>query len=765
MQAALPSTAHSSTKSLCFPPSALLHPSFTPQSFISHHRSQTPLRVLRDDLRTHLSSLQSQLVQTVQTNFSTFTSFASSIRDADSLADITSKPLQDLRAHLNSLLNAIDAQIEELDSTLKKRREVKDRITALRTLLQANDLLLKCERLLREYGGMKSAMTDEGLRLVERIAGEAAQLAFVLSRAVDGEFVKGISLRISYVKRGVRTCVDSWLRRALFPKEVKDADVYDMDILARVLGMYVVSGLGREAEEFFRREVVAPFTTSRLKMTPMLAAAERRVGEGVTAADALEEAEGEVMAFLGEKVMPLVSLVEVEERLRGRLDFVGRAVWPQIESAISHSMTAAFSPGIPDVFHKSVLAGGRLYRAVEAAVGEGERNEFRCSKATTDFWRHWNLPVYFQLRFQEVTSKFDEVLEHGPAAVDRGEGVRETVGLLRTDMYLAESSVSLVKSLKRCWAEDVFLLSLTHRFLRLSLQLLARYATWVRTGLAGEWRNEDAVPKGAARVFYDITVLQKRVPAELSSVLRLRAAEFNEDTLDSLDSAFVEATDKFSDLLPELSRSISDSLARSCVENLHPLRGILATYRMSSKQAPTTNSTFVPKILRPLKMFLKEHEGRIGREECLVISTTVAEQTSGEYFNMATDLLQRNKSSEATLRRLNIGRSGALAGSGGGAMSVIDKISMQLYLDVAKFMDDVKGLGVAVTDVPSLGQLWDSVKREDTSETGEQPSAEEARSVIGEFQSTNSAVSNPETETNDSGLETKLVMKTADHVS
>lgn len=717
MQAALPPTlTPSSSKILSFPIQSLTSPDFTPQTFIARHRSQIPLRLLRDDLRQHLTFLQAQLVQTVQTNFSTFTSFSTSIAEADALADVAAKPLKDLQTLLQNLLQALDQQIDQLEQSLTKRREVAERTNALKGLLEANDLLQKCERLLREYSPLTAVQSQDALRLVERIAGEAAKLSFVLRRAVEGAFLNSLSVRINAVRRGVRNCLENWLKRALFPKNQASDSVYDNEILGRVLAMYVVSGLSGEAEDFFRRHVVMPFTGTRLRMTPMLAAAERRVGATVTAADALVQAEEEVVAFLGDKVMPLVSLVDSEERLRGKLDFVGRAVWPQIERTVSQHMAAAFSPGIPNVFHKSVLAGGRLYRAVESAVGEERRDELSKSEATVEFWKHWNLPVYFQLRFQEVTSKFDAFLEKGPVAAEDGAEEGEKGGLLRSDVYHAAPTASLVASLKRCWSDDVFLLSLAHRFLRLSLQLLARYTTWVRTGLAGEWTNPDAIPKGAVRVFYDVTVLQKRIPAELSSVLRLRAPSFSAENLENLDAAFVEATDKFSELLPELSRSISDALARSCVENLQPLRGILATYRMSSKQAPTTHSPFVPKILRPLKVLLKESEGIIERDERVKIAAAVSEQTAAEYFNMATDLMQRNKSSEATLRRLNIGRSGALGGSGGGVMSVIDKISMQLYLDVAKFMDDIKGLGVTIAKVPSLVQLWQSVMREDTSE-------------------------------------------------
>lgn len=701
----------SSGKSLSFDPQALTISDFNPQAFIAALRPHAPLSVVRDDLRTHVAHLQSQIVTALQNDFHVFSTLSAPTAEVPAMADAIATPLHTLRSTLNTLLTSLDHQVATLDRTLLERRTINNRRAALETLIHAHQLLTKCERLLKQYASLPSATSQDALRLAERIADEAAHLTFVLRRATPGAFLNSLSVRIAGVRRSVRACLDAWLRRSLRP--------VDTTILSRVLTMYVVAGIGDDAEAFFRREIVAPFASSRLRISTMLAVAEQKKGPPVTPADALDAAEQEIVNFLGESVMPIVSLVESEDRLRSRLDFVGRSVWPQIERAISTHMLATFSPGIPDVFHQSVLAGARIYVAIDAAVGnDAMKEKLRMSKTTTAFWKHWNLPVYFQLRFQEITSRFDRHLTEGPvplasSPLANDDWAGSTSRLLRTDVYHAVPTASLVASLRRCWSEAVFLDSLTHRFLRLSLQLLARYSTWVRTGLAGEWNNVEAVPKGAARVFYDITVLQKRIPAELSSVLRLRASSLPSDILDRLDSAFADAVDAYSSLLPDLSRSISDALARTCIENLQPLRGILATYRMSSKQAPSTHSSFVPKILRPLKVFLKDHESVLEASERVKIATSIVEQTTAEYYNMATDLLQRNKSSEATLRRLNIGRSSAFPGAGSNASNVIEKISTQLYLDVEKFSDEIKSLGVAMEDVSSISRLRDTVKREE----------------------------------------------------
>ena len=45
--------------------------------------------------------------------------------------------------------------------------------------------------------------------------------------------------------------------------------------------------------------------------------------------------------------------------------------------------------------------------------------------------------------------------------------------------FILQCSVQLYQSLQRCWESDVYLPPLCHRFWKLTLQLVSRYATWI----------------------------------------------------------------------------------------------------------------------------------------------------------------------------------------------------------------------------------------------------------------------------------------------
>lgn len=709
------SAAKPRSRKLCFDPQLLESDDFDVQKFVASIRTKVSLSILRDDLHANLEHLQAELVASVQHDFQAFVSLGPSISEVEPLAKNALQPMGYLREDLSTLVNSLDAEISQLSTALERRATISKRKIALETILRSNDLLAKSERLLKSYAQMK--MDNEALRLAERIATTFAQLEYALSGAGEGKFVASLRVRIGIVKRDVRKMLDGWMKRALFPSSNTTVDRYDTDILSRALGMYVSAGLALEAEAFFKKEVVEPFANSRLKLAPMLASAERRTEKGtsVTAADALECAVEETLGFIGEKVTPLVSLVDSEEKFRTRLDFVGHSVWPAIESAVVSNMSAAFSPGIPDVFHRSVCAGAKLYEAMEAATGsETARKALRGSEATTIFWRRWNLPVYFQLRFLDITTAFDNALGEGPVNVPKETAATRgtTPGLLRADVYCVKATAALLAGLRRCWAEDVFLSALAHRFVRLSLQLLARYVTWVRSGLAGEWKDESSVLDGAAFVHADVVLLQRRVPAELAAVQRKRNAGLDENLLEDLDCAFSEAVGVFAALLPDLQRTMADSLAKKCTDNLKPLRSILLTYPMSTKKASTTHSQFVPKILKPLESFVEKHEKNVGKDERASIAKDVVEQTANAYCDMATELLSKKKTREETLRRLNIGRGGGAVPTNN-VTGVKDKIATQLCLDVDQFIVEIAKYGVNVDDVPSAKRLADCVKGED----------------------------------------------------
>lgn len=76
-----------------------------------------------------------------------------------------------------------------------------------------------------------------------------------------------------------------------------------------------------------------------------------------------------------------------------------------------------------------------------------------------NFMKKWNLPVYFQIRFQEIATNIETVLIEpiSPASI---KGTLES--LTRNEFSLYATHI-VWKNLQRIWTDDVYLYQLFHK--------------------------------------------------------------------------------------------------------------------------------------------------------------------------------------------------------------------------------------------------------------------------------------------------------------
>lgn len=82
--------------------------------------------------------------------------------------------------------------------------------------------------------------------------------------------------------------------------------------------------------------------------------------------------------------------------------------------------------------------------------------------------KKWQLLVYFQLRFREIIKDVEHVLNDPKSSV--------TVEA-NQDISLYGGRV-ILKAIDQCWSDQIFLYGLSHRFWKLTLQLIKRYNGW-----------------------------------------------------------------------------------------------------------------------------------------------------------------------------------------------------------------------------------------------------------------------------------------------
>jgi conserved oligomeric Golgi complex subunit 2 len=176
------------------------------------------------------------------------------------------------------------------------------------------------------------------------------------------------------------------------------------------------------------------------------------------------------------------------------------------------------------------------------------------------------------------------------------------------------------------------------------------------------------------------------------------------------------------------SRSVLRALAAGavarCAAALQQVKGVTATYRMTSKGPPTRHSHYAATVLAPLAELLGGAGGGPGGgggggggiaaalspPSRVVLAAGAVAEVSARFRDVADEVLSAVRKTESSLQRLKKNRAaaaavgGGLGGAGGGGggggddtgLSDSEKIALQLLLDALEFGRRAAALGVAL---------------------------------------------------------------------
>jgi len=478
------------------------------------------------------------------------------------------------------------------------------------------------------------------------------------------------------------------------------------------------------------------------------------------------------------------------------VDLVTCGVWVPVATALMADpgiKMAIFSPGIANVLQAnysaldtflSELAGNLLARPHSSSSGgdaeektgddrelgdfshlyyEPDLNSESVERAqsrlyehptTVDYYKRWNLPIYYQLRFAEFCKRIEKALElvrkegwqaeayTGEEA--EGKKIRETLGF-ELPVFL-----ELYDGLLSMWKSNVFLRPLTHRFLRGAVQLVGRVLAFVREGLEGEiefggsaasgverrsegmGESDDAITtlehivdvpgyfwnervEDIAVVTWELTILETCMSHDYLDTIADKVCPPDQESHQSTHNSSLELDEMkllASEVMAESSRGISplvsqswnvlivDNLTSRCCAPLSAVKGVAATYRMTNRPPPTQASPFVSTILRPLQEFDATYASRTPPQIGDGWKGRVIESVSEKYAVAVEELIATVKRTEEALKSRKTRRMMA------GGMSDGEKVKLQLFLDHREFESHVvEGLGVDAAGIGGLVKL------------------------------------------------------------
>jgi len=554
---------------------------------------------------------------------------------------------------------------------------------------------------------------------------------------------------------------------------------------------------GSDAESAFARVAIMPILRSKLSMGKLDEGGSRGECAGLfflldDVANTVKKMYGPILR-VSEGMFANNYNQETNKKNGMEVDLVTCGVWVPVATALMADpgiKMAIFSPGIANVLQAnysaldtflSELAGNLLTpppendksatNSVEEEKTNHELGDFShlyyqpnldatsieraqsrlyAHSTTVDYYKRWNLPIYYQLRFAEFCKRLDKALnlvrkDGWQANVYTGDKtdekkIRETLGF-ELPLFL-----ELYDSLLSMWKSNVFLRPLTHRFLRGAVQLVGRVLAFVKDGLDGQVEfggNTNASSGGKiedldegeasietivgipayrwnervediAVVTWELTILDTCMSHDYLDVIATTLCPPDEESRQSTHNSTSELEEMkqlASEVLMESSRGIPplvshswnalivDNLTSQCCTPLAAVKGVAATYRMTNRPPPTQASPFVATILRPLKEFDTTYASRTPPQIGDEWKHRVISEVSSKYSLAVEELIATVKRTEEALKSRKTRRMMV------GGMSDGEKVKLQLYLDHREFKSNAEELGVDANGIGGLVKL------------------------------------------------------------
>lgn len=700
---------------LCFNKDEFMKDGFSVDEFVSTCRKQVQLEQLRDDLGIYLKVLRSAMIELINKDYADFVNLSTNLVGLDKAIKNLSIPLENVKAQVMEAHSSVTDCINLIEEKLKKRAEIRQKKACLLDLMSIIESVEKIERLLNiPADGSKIDLEAQAGpldgQLIERVATEFNQLQYHVMKSKGHTLVEKVKPKIMLIT--------SVLQYSLEQQFAEGLEKGNFNTLKQCLRTYATIDKIRDVENLFRQNFVRPYMESIIT--------EDNVGSlGI----GLEATFQKVLDFIPlhcEKLLLVSSITKSTDVVQG-YDFLVNSVWPEVVICLESRTPSIFAPGDPDVFHEKYCNSMKFLEEFESKCEtQSSVRNLRAHPSYGTFMNKWSLPVYFQIRFQEIASPFENALG---TPFDHSKG---------DPTFHLTATVELWCALCQCWDASIYLPSLCHRFWQLTLQLLTRYNTSLnelqelhsnkssQAGASAEIRTASPSPMGHERPQNTVTLnignyalliadtekLLQKIPGLFEEKVKPKLEELNFENASVLEAGLEETVEDLRMKLEVFAGFIVDEISTECASHLRHISDIPRLYRRTNRDVPSKPSSYVRSVMKPLSSFLQQQQDIIDAEQQKDWAVKVIQRLCELFASSMSDVLTSVKKMEDSLKRLKKARGGA-ASTGKEGLSDDDKIRLQIAIDVQQFGSEFEGLGVYKVDVDSyegLVQLVESAR-------------------------------------------------------
>ncbi|XP_001849724.2 conserved oligomeric Golgi complex subunit 2 [Culex quinquefasciatus] len=671
---------------LCFDKNEFMKKTFSVDEFLHENRNAGSLEIIRDDLGVYLKVLRSAMIELINQDYADFVDLSANLIGLDQQIGGIGGPLEKLREEIVAVRDALEGTMGDISDCLEQKKALRGYKKGLQSLGKVHGALVKLESLLRP-----AAVEEINPTLLERAALESIQLQFNIKFC--SEFLNQDQLNKSEeLKASLLAQIKGYFLRTLKQN--------DLDGLERCLRIYCTLDECGTAEEVFKTEIVSPYmgrvvSESGLQNSP----------QGLTGIY------NQILDFISLNMKNLLALTKKNGKVKG-YNFIVHSFWTEVERRMETNMSSIFAPGNPESFYQKYKCTLEFLERIELIIEDpSEIAAFKAHPQYKSFQVRWNLPVYFQIRFQEIGSNLEKACGR---ELDAPKFTTQQISPAQFNLLQFSVALTCISS---CWQDGIYLPQLFHRFLKLTLQLLSRTTTWIDTAITSPPEDPSLKLKLLATLFSDITNLSRKIP-QIVNIIHSKSPPSLTLPQSSLDELFFDNRSSLTTKLNRLQTLVVQELVQAAIPHLKQVSDIPRLYRKTGREVPSRCCQYMEQMVAPVGTFRERYAELIGAERLKEFLAGVYASLTLNYYQAVDEVLVSVQKTEESLRRLknlrdrNANPTGVTPASNTNnssssttSMSDDDKIRLQLQVDVIHYVQELERSGLARGEIEKLPEL------------------------------------------------------------
>ncbi|CAG9855369.1 unnamed protein product [Phyllotreta striolata] len=632
---------------------------FSVDNSLSKYTQKSDLETLRRDLKNYGAELQQQMTEILRNETEAIVNLAEYLTNLSSKIEHLSLPFFQLREEimaLHKLINTTEASYKLMLNNLKDNNTNHNNLNLKLGVIACS---LYIDKMLKS-----SADSFEDLIILDRIVGKYS---------FQKNYMDELNI-VSSDLRDIMVNVENNLLEIVNRKFLEAIKNSNEEVVTRCLRLYDNLKKQKEAQETYRIRIVKPYFQKLLTEKSL-----ERYNQD------LEKLYNEVSYFIDVEMKILLDVLEKNADLKS-YNFVLHSLWREFDKQSREGLPLITAPGNPELFQKRFKSTWKIL----SVIAEKSHNKSLLKDDSTfqDHIKRFNLPVYFEIRYQKIASDFETAI-----FVDNNE-FYATKNDISCNLKL---TLALWVAISQCFHPDVYLDQLADQFIKLSMLLLSRYLRWFESIVKSNFSTNSSKEKFIMDLLVDLNIVEKFMCPVTSTPVDTHSTIYK-----ILDNSIVSLVPSISKINKQSIEAVQSTLKANLVKmkvdemcnHLQHVGAIPRLYRRTNRSTPKEPSTYMIEAIKPVTNFLELFHNVIHDKSTEILNEVILQVTE-QYLKLVQGVLRSVCKTEESLRRLKSRNVASSEDSSHHSDTGSDemKIREQIKLDVAYFLQKLYPLG------------------------------------------------------------------------